>query len=137
MQLKRVNDERIMLQGELVIKANLLSEMNEDLCSSKIHLSLLKKQKEDLLSEKRDYNQQLRLLDKDMERKRYTSLFLCLGLVLEEIFPLRQGLIGSISEFTERFGGIVTRGDVPRSELEQEMSSLEDSIAVVKAGLSY
>ena len=31
----------------------------------------------------------------------------------------------------------MTRGDVQGSELEQEMSSLEESIAVVKAGLSY
>ena len=85
-QLKRVNDERVMLQGELVTKANLLSEVNEDLCSSKIHLSLLKKQKEDLLSEKRDYHHQLRLLDKDMECRRYASSVLCLGLVSED-FP--------------------------------------------------
>ena len=72
LQLKLVGDEKNLLQLEVESKAKLLSEINEEVCGSRIHLSLLKQQKEKLLSEREDAQQQLQQIVKDMDTKRYS-----------------------------------------------------------------
>jgi chromosome segregation ATPase len=114
LQLKLVGDEKNLLQLEVESKAKLLSEINEEVCGSRIHLSLLKQQKEKLLSEREDAQQQLQQIVKDMDTKRCNFL-------------------ESISDFAGRYGTMTKVAC--RDERDREMYLLNDRILLLKSEL--